>query len=217
MKTIIQLALWIACIGLGYLIYNSVTGPIEFKKVKEERFGKVVAKLKDIRNSQEAYKTVNGMYAKDFTSLIKFIDSGSYIITQQRDSSFMEMNKAYGIDMLKEVKIIDTLGFVSVKDSLFKNSTRYKTLMNIPGAANGEKITMKSDVLEKSGYKAPVFEAKVSKNVLLADQPKDLVSRENAQISVEEVNGSEIKVGSLVEVSTSGNWPPVYDKRTKKK
>jgi len=217
MKTIIQLALWIACIGLGYLIYNSVTGPIEFKKVKEERFGKVVAKLKDIRNSQEAYKTVNGMYAKDFTSLIKFIDSGSYIITQQRDSSFMEMNKEYGIDMLKEVKIIDTLGFVSVKDSLFKNSTRYKTLMNIPGAANGEKIIMKSDVLEKSGYKAPVFEAKVSKNVLLADQPKDLVSRENAQISVEEVNGSEIKVGSLVEVSTSGNWPPVYDKRTKKK
>ncbi len=76
MKTIIQIVLWIACIGLGYLIYNSVTGPIEFKKVKIERFGKVVAKLKDIRNSQEAYKTVNGNYAKDFNSLIKFIDTG---------------------------------------------------------------------------------------------------------------------------------------------
>ncbi len=212
MKTIIQIVLWIGCIVLGYLIYNSITGPIEFAEVKQERFGKVVAKLKDIRNSQEAYKTVNGRYANDFNSLIKFIDTGKYVITQQRDSSFMEFDKAYGIDLLREVKIIDTLGFVSVRDSLFKDDTRYKNLMEVPGAP-GEKFTMKSAIVEKSGYKAPVFEAKVSKSVLLEDQPKDLVARENAQISVEEINGSEIKVGSLEEVSTSGNWPPIYDKK----
>lgn len=216
MKTIIQIVLWIACIGLGYLIYNSITGPIEFKKVKIERFGKVVAKLKDIRNSQEAYKTVNGKYAKDFNSLIKFIDTGNYVITQQRDSSFMAFDEAFQIDLLKEVKIIDTLGFVSVRDSLFKKDTRYKSLMDIPGAPNGEKIEMKAGVVEKSGYRAPVFEAKVAKNILLSDQPKDLVARENAQLSVEEVNGPEIKVGSMTEVSTSGNWPPVYDKKEKK-
>ncbi len=213
MKTIIQIVLWIACIGLGYLIYNSITGPIEFAEVKQERFGKVVAKLKDIKNSQEAYKTVNGRYANDFNSLIKFIDTGKYVITQQRDSSFMEFDKAYGIDLLKEVKIIDTLGFVSVKDSLFKKDTRYKNLMDVPGAPGGEKFTMKSAIIDKGGYRAPVYEAKVAKSVVLYDQPKDLVARENSQISVEEVNGTEIKVGSLDEVSTSGNWPPVYDKK----
>lgn len=212
MKTIIQIVLWIACIGLGYLIYNSITGPIEFAEVKQERYGKVIAKLKDIRNSQEAYKTVNGRYANDFNSLIKFIDTGKYVITQQRDSSFMEFDKAYGIDLLREVKIIDTLGFVSVKDSLYKKDTRYKSLAEVPGVP-GEKITMSSKVIEKSGYKAPVFEAKVAKTVLLADQSKDLVARENAQISVEEVNGTEIKVGSLDEVSTTGNWPAIYDKK----
>ncbi len=212
MKTIIQIVLWIACIFLGYLIYNSVTGPIEFKKVKEERFQKVVSKLKDIRNAQEAYKTVNGVYAKDFNNLIKFVDTGKYIITQQRDSSFMEFDETYQIDMLKEVKIIDTLGFVSVKDSLFKNDTRYKSLMDVPGA-DGETFELKADVIEKSGYRAPVFEAKVAKSKILTDQPKDLVARENAQMSVEEVNGSFIKVGSLEEVSTSGNWPPIYDKK----
>lgn len=216
MKTIIQIVLWIACIGLGYLIYNSINGPIEFKKVKQERFAKVVDKLKDIRNSQEAYKSVNGKYANDFNSLIKFVDTGSYVITQQRDSSFMEFDEAYQIDMLTEVKIIDTLGFVSVRDSLFKKDTRYKNLMEIPGAPNGEKIEMKAGVVEKSGYRAPVFEAKVSKKILLSDQPKDLVARENVQMSVEEVNGADITVGSLQEVSTSGNWPPVYDKKEKK-
>jgi len=213
MKTIIQIVLWIACIGLGFLIYDSVTGPIEFKKIKVERFGKVVAKLKDIRNSQEAYKTVNGIYAEDFKTLINFVDTGSYVITQQRDSSYMEFDETYQIDMLTEVKLIDTLGFVSVKDSLFKKDTRYKNLMEIPGAPGGEKITMKAGFVEKSGYRAPVFEAKVEKNILLYDQPKDLVMRENAQISVEQVNGTAIRVGSMEEVSTSGNWPPIYDRK----
>jgi len=213
MKIIIQIVLWIACIGFGYLIYQSVTGPMEFKKVKQERFAKVVAKLKDIRNAQEAYKTVNGRYANDFKSLITFVDTGNYTITQQRDSSYMEMDKTYGIELLKEVKIIDTLGFVSVKDSLFKNDDRYKSLMNVPGATSGEKFEMKSTIIDKGGYKAPVFEAKVKKNVVLGDQPKDLLDRENAQVSVEEINGDIIRVGSLEQVSTSGNWPPIYDKK----
>ena len=214
MKTIIQIVLWVGCIALGYLIYNSITGPIQFREVKQERFAQVVAKLKDIRNSQEAFKTVNGKYANDFNSLIRFIDTGKYVITQQRDSSFMEFDKAYGIDLLKEVKIVDTLGFVSVKDSLFKTDNRYKSLMDVPTAPNGEKFTMKAAVIEKSGYKAPVFEAKVDKSIVLYDQPKDLLARENAALSVEEVNGPSIKVGSLDEVSTSGNWPPIYDKKS---
>ena len=213
MKTIIQIILWVGCIALGYLIYNSITGPIKFKEVKQERFAQVVAKLKDIRNSQEAYKTVNGKYAKDFNALITFIDTGKYVITQQRDSSFMEFDKAYGIDLLKEIKIIDTLGFVSVKDSLFKKDTRYKNMMDVPTAPNGEKFEMKADFVDKSGYRAPVFEAKVDKNVILYDQPKELLARENSALSVEEVNGPSIYVGSLTEVSTSGNWPSVYDKR----
>ena len=213
MKTVAQILLWIVCIGLGYLIYQSVTGPIEFNKVKQERFAKVVSNLKDIRNAQEAYKTVNGAYAKDFNSLISFVDTGKYVITQQRDSSYMEFDKTYQIDMQREVVIIDTLGFVSVKDSLFKNDDRYKNMMNIPTAPNGEKVEMKAGIIEKSGYKAPVFEAKVDKSIVLYDQPKDLLSKENSEIGVDEVNGNAIKVGSMEEVSTSGNWPPIYDKK----
>ncbi|RRQ47683.1 hypothetical protein DZC72_17020 [Maribacter algicola] len=213
MKTIIQIVLWIACIGLGYLIYKSVTGPIEFNEVKVERFGKVIAKLKDIRNSQEAYKSANGKYANDFPSLIQFIDTGNYVITQQRDSSFMRYDKTYQIDLQQDTVIVDTLDFVSVKDSLFKSDTRYKDLATVPTAPNGEKFTMKADIIEKSGYRAPVYEVKVAKSVVLYDQPKDLLAKENSLMSVEEVNGSEIKVGSLTEVSTSGNWPPIYDKK----
>lgn len=213
MKTVLQIVLWIVCIALGYLIYRSVTGPIEFAKVKQERYAEVIDKLKDIRNAQEAYKTVNNEYAKNFESLVAFVDTGEYVITTQRDSSYMEFDPVYRIDMLQEVKIIDTLGYVSVKDSLFGNSDRYKDMMKVPYAQNNETFTLKADFIEQSGYRAPVFEAKVDKEVVLHDQPADLVAREKAQVSVEEVNGAEIKVGSLSKVSTSGNWPPIYDKK----
>ena len=53
----------------------------------------------------------------------------NYTITQQRDSSYMQYDKTYQIDMLEEVTLTDTLGFVAVKDSLFKNSDRYQTLV----------------------------------------------------------------------------------------
>ncbi|HEA23603.1 hypothetical protein LCGC14_1283910 [marine sediment metagenome] len=213
MKTVIQIVLWVVCIGLSYLIYQSITGPIRFNEVKEERFSQVIAKMKDIRSAQEAYKTVNRRYAKDFNSLIKFIDTANYTITQQRDSSYMEYDKTYQIDMLKEVKLIDTLGTVSVKDSLFGEDGRYKNLAKVPTAQNDEEFKMEANTLNKSGFRAPVFEVKVEKKVVLYDQPKALLDKENTEIGVDEVNGNWITVGSLSEVSTAGNWPPVYDKR----
>jgi hypothetical protein len=115
--------------------------------------------------------------------------------------------------MLREVKIIDTLGFVSEKDSLFKNDLRYKNMMNVPYAANGEKFKMEAKVIRKNDYRVPVFKISVDKKTILYDQDPDLLAVENAQVSVDEVNGSQIVVGSLVDVSTSGNWPPIYDKK----
>ena len=213
MKTILQIVLWIVCCGLAYMIYQSVNGPIEFKQVRKERFQSVIDKLKDIRDSQEAYKSVNGTYAGNFESLVKFVDTGSYTLTQQRDSSFMRYDKVYRIELQVDTIVIDTLGFVKIKDSLFKNSDSYKTMMEVPYAQNEAKFELKADIIEKSGYKAPVFEAKVKKDVVLYDQPKDLLAQENARNSVEEVNGDHIKVGSLVDVSTNGNWPPIYDRK----
>ncbi|MEY8781066.1 hypothetical protein AB9K32_11600 [Allomuricauda sp. XS_ASV26] len=213
MKPVLVILFGILSIFLGFKIYDSINAPIEFNKVRNERFSKVIDKLKDIRDSQEAYKTVNGKYAGDFESLIKFIDTGSYTITTQRDSSFMRYDRSYQIDMQQDTIIIDTLGTVKVKDSLFGADTRYKNMMDVPFAQNNEKFEMKADIIDKSGYKAPVFEAKVKKNVVLYDQPQDLVEKENSYQSVEEVNGTEIKVGSLTDVSTNGNWPPIYDRK----
>ena len=89
MKTGIKAVLYVISVVLAYQIYLSVMAPITFNKNREERFSAVIEKLKDIRDAQVAYRIINGEFAKDFESLISFIDTGVYTITQQKDSSFM--------------------------------------------------------------------------------------------------------------------------------
>jgi hypothetical protein len=124
----------------------------------------------------------------------------------------MEYDRTYRIDMLREVIVIDTLGTVSVKDSLFKNSTHYQDMAFIPiDGVRDSVFTINAEVINKNGYKVPVFEVKVSKSIILFDQDADLVQQENETVSVDGVNGPAIVLGSLSNVSTNGNWPTIFD------
>ena len=212
MKLGIQVFLWIASIFFAYKIYDAISGPIRFNQVKNERYARVINRMKDIRTAQIAHKDVKGSYANNFDSLVKFIDEGIFTLTEKRDSSYLEYDRTYRIDMLREVVVIDTLGFVPVKDSLFKKTDRYKKMAYIP--INGIQDSMfqiKSKVINKNGYNVPVFEVKVAKNIILFDQNEDFVKQENETVSVDGVNGSEIVLGSLTNVSTNGNWPTIFD------
>jgi hypothetical protein len=212
MKSGIQIVLWVLCVFFAYKIYDSINGPIEFNQIKTERYTKVIAKLKDIGNAQAAHKDVLGYYSDNLDSLVAFVDSAQYTLTQKRDSSFLEYDKIYRIDMLREVIVVDTLGFASVKDSLFGDSNRYKQMMFVPTKGKeDQRFSLSTDVLDNNGYRLPVFEVKVSKDIVLHDQDKYLVSEEKKMVSVDGVNGPDITLGSLTEVSTSGNWPTTYD------
>lgn len=220
MRKIAQVLLWALSIFFCYMIYKSVMEPIEFNKTKMNRFTEVIRKLKDVRDSQEAYRVVNGKYATNFDELVNFIDNGKFTITSQRDTSWVEFNKSYKIDELKQGVVIDTLGYVSIKDSLFKNSDRYKDMMTISFPktdVQDVKIEMKSGQIEANGYKVSVFEASVPKVEILKGLDKDQVDMELEKKGVEDIDGKFIKVGSLTEVTTNGNWPTLYDARTAKK
>lgn len=210
-KRIIESVLWVLIFVFAYQVYNSINAPIKFNEVKNERYLKVIDKLKDIRNAQIAYKSVNGVYADNFDGLIKFIDTAQYTLIQKRDSSFMKYDRVYRIDMLQEIVVIDTLGFASVKDSLFGDSDRYKAMAEVPIEGVDETFSIKADVIDKNGYNVPVFEVIISKDALLYDQNKDLLKQEKALMSVDGVNGPDLVLGSMTEVSTNGNWPTTYD------
>jgi len=212
-KPVLIALLWVLIAILGYQTFMSIYNPIKFIKVRNERYVQVIEKLIDIRDSQLAHRQVTGKFAPNFESLVKFIDTAQFTITQHRDSIILdeEATKRFGgVETMKEIIIIDTLDFVSVRDSLFKTSDRYKTMMNVPTAKEGAKFEMKAGTLEQNDFQIPVFEAKVEKNIILFDQERDLIIQENQVIAVDGVNGKYLSVGSMEEVRTNGNWPKTY-------
>ena len=213
-KPFILVGLWGLIIYLGYITIMSVYGEIQFNQLKEKRYKVVIENLKDIRDAELAHRTVTGQFEANWDSLVKFIENEKFTITQRRDSTIIdkELTRIYGVDTPKDIVIIDTLGFVPVRDSLFGADPRYKTMMNIPTLEDGQKFELKAGLLEQNGVNIPVFEASVSKKVILFDQDKNLVDLESEVKSVEGVNGPSLKVGSMEEINTNGNWPKNYSK-----
>lgn len=216
MKIVIQLLLWVVIGFLGYLTFNAVYEPIQFNKVRDARYPKVIEKLKDIRQAQLAHKQVIGRYSGDWDSLVKFIDTAEFVVTQRRDTTVLdeEYRATYGVDEYKSETIIDTLGYTPVKDSIYKGSDRYKTMMNVP-FTDGKKFEIEAGKIYKNESYIPVFEVKIDKADVLADQDEHLVNQEKKMLSVDNVRGEYIQVGSMTEVNTNGNWPKVYGKSDK--
>jgi hypothetical protein len=213
LKPVIMIALWVLIGYLGYATFMSVYGEIEFNKTKEKRYKVVIENLKDIRDAELAHRTVTGQFQGNWDNLVKFIDTAQFTITQRKDSTVIDVEATRrfgGVETTKEIIIIDTLGYVPVKDSLFGADTRYKTMMNFPVGQPGAKIELKSGVLEQNGMQIPVFEAIALKSIILFDQDKNMVEKEKQVVSVDGVNGDAIRVGSMEEVNTNGNWPKNY-------
>lgn len=210
-KPILHIILWAMIAFLGYLTFMSVYGELKFNELKEKRYAIVIEKLKDIRDAQLAYRQVNGKFTDNFDELVQFVDTGKFTITQRRDTTVVDeeaTKRFHGVTTYKEKVLIDTLGFVPVKDSLFGADPRYKTMMDVPVGKPGSKFTLKAGFLDK----IPVFEASVDKSILLDGEDPNLIAKEKQVVSVDGVNGPKLMVGSMDEVKTNGNWPKNYSK-----
>ncbi len=212
MKIVIQLVLWVVIAFLGYKVYDSVNSSVKFQEIKQERFAEAVSKLKNIRKAQGAYKTVTGKYAQNYEKLAQFIDTAKFTIKQQRDSSFIRFDKQLRIDRSVDTVVFDILGYESIKDSLFSEINYRKFDVVEFGEGKTAEVKLSSGVVEKNEILYPVYKAEIAKKDLLADQNPVYIDQELKAKSLEEINGTDIFVGSLEEINTNGNWPIVYDK-----
>ncbi|UGS24823.1 hypothetical protein [Flavobacterium channae] len=219
-KIIFSVLLWGLSIFLGYLIYASVMKPIEFKQEKESRYNVAVKTMLDIKKLQTGYKSVNGKYADTFDELVQFVENGQFEIVSRKDTAVIDhaKNAAFGIKVgadgvggfFKDEVIITKLGTVKVKDSLFKNSDRYKSLNVVKVGGVEVPVIMKTGTVSRNDMNISVFQATIDKNALLKDLDQELVKQENKVESIDEINGPQIILGSLEEVSLTGNWPKKY-------
>ncbi|MFV0365160.1 MAG: hypothetical protein ACK5JS_01485 [Mangrovibacterium sp.] len=210
MKTVIQIILVAAALGLCYLIYESVETPIRFEKAKKERYAEVVDRLKEIRSAEVAYKSVNGEFTGNWDTLIHFVNTGELPLVRKIGMLTDSMIEA-GWDeqkAIKEGKIIrDTLR-VAIIDTLFGGSFDASTLRMIPNT-DKEFYLGASEVHTGSGVLIPIFEAAAHNNVILGDLKDDYEQEIINLNDKSRTNGKYpgLKVGSLQEANNNaGNW-----------
>lgn len=209
MRTVIQILLVVAAIALTFFIYKSIQRPIEFDKAKEARYEATVAKLKDIRKAQLAYKDVYGQFTGSFDTLIDFVihDSVRNVraigeLTDSMIEAKITEKKAVEMGLL----IRDTIK-ESVLESLFGADYDANSLRFVP--VPGEQVEFhlgQTIITTGSGIKVPVFEAKVHNNVVLRGLDEQLVINLNDQRRTNDKYPG-LRVGSLVETNNNaGNW-----------
>jgi len=212
-----SILLWIITGVFGYLIYNSVMAPIRFDQEKEVRFETAVAKMLDIKKSQMAYKSIKGNYAPTFDSLVKFIETEKFEIIERKDTSVPDVarNAAFGLTngeggYFKDVVVTKTLGFKSVKDSLFKDSERYKRLNVVKIKDFEVPVDMKTSSIIVKDKAFPTLQVEIDKNAVLKGMDEELLEQEKKKKAIDEINGDKIVLGSLEDVTLTGNWPKKY-------
>ncbi len=109
--------LLIASLFLAYRLYRSVQGTIEDRESITSTEAAIIEKLKLIREAEVVFQSVNRRYTTNWDSLADFIENGQVPIIQRKEEI---TQKSYGVEEVKV--IIDTLGFISAKDRIFKKN-----------------------------------------------------------------------------------------------
>lgn len=209
MRTIIQILLIVAALGLTYFIYKGIQDPIEFEKAKNDRYGATIEKLINIRKAQVAYKDVYGRFTGSWDTLINFINNDSVRnvrkigeLTDSMIEAKITERKAVEMGLI----IRDTIK-VSVKDALFTPDFNAEQLKYIPVPdTTAEFMLGQNTVTTGSGIKVPVFEAKAHNNIILKGLERQYVINLNERARLNEKYPG-LKVGSLTEtVNNAGNW-----------
>ncbi len=196
MKTVIQIVLFAIIVYLGYAVYESIMEPVRLNKEMKKREKVVIQRMKDLRKAELLYKQLNGKYLGNWDSLVQFIDTAEIpvvkIVPDPTDTTYTKT-------------IQDTVGYKKVYKDIFKDrKVDLSKFMLIP-FSNGDTIELHAGQIEKGGVTVQVFEAKAPYDSYLKGMPKQFIT--NVKASKTDIDlYPGIKVGSMTEPSTSGNW-----------
>ncbi len=138
---ILTVVLFTISLVLGYYLYSGVQKVIDDKAIIESTEFAVIEKLMLIREAESVYQEQFGKYTGSWDSLARFIETGKVPILQRREEI---KQKAYGGE---EVVIhVDTLGFVSAKESIFKKNYSMNATEN--GVFEGYKVKEGDEVIK---------------------------------------------------------------------
>ncbi len=224
-KIIVELVLLVVIVFLVMANVKSIMKPVEFNKEKEHRESVAIQRLKDIRDLQVAYKSVNGKFTSDIDSLKLFYESGQMSVILQVGShddsvavlhteAVKKANRRITNEGLYELYLAGDKNLVfsienkiPVKDTLFNDRDDFNidSLKTVP-FSGGVPVSMESVVRMVSGVPVPLFEAKMAYRDLLKGLDNQL--RINLDAEREDQNKYQgLQVGSVsAPNNNAGNW-----------
>ena len=227
MKTVINLVLAACAIGLVYICYGSIMGPINFDETKKAREKEIIARLIDIRKAQQEYRTLHqGAYTDNFDSLIDFVKTAKLpfimkvgTLTDDQLNNGMTEKKAMAIiNKAKRTNKWDEVGkeglqnfrrdtmWVAVMDTIFAKGFNPDSLPYVP-YGNGAKfeLAIRKDTT-KAGAPLNLFQAQVAYDVYLGDlNHQELVNLKDVQTKLGKYCG--LRVGDIEQPNNgAGNW-----------
>lgn len=209
MKTVIQVVLIAIVVALSYWLYTSVEKPLDFEKEKKDRYEATIARLKDIRKAELAYKDVHGKFTGSWDTLINFVKTGKIPLVRKIGMLTDSMIEAGWTEKqaLKEGKIIRDTVRVNVLDTIFGKGYKIEDIKFVPVKDTVAQFHLGAAFITTgSGIKVPVFEAKVHNNTILVNLDRQMIINLNES---KRTNGKYpgLKVGSLEETNNNaGNW-----------
>lgn len=193
---VLQIVLALVIGVLAILIYRSIDKPLKFEAELKSRGDVVVEKLKDIRTAQTLFKSINARYTTSFDTLKKFVTDGKIPVVKMMPDPR---------DTTNTRTIRDTIGFVSIFDSIYSKKDYKLDELDIIPFSDGEKFEMAAGVINKGGVNVPVFEVLAAFEKYAKGLNEQLVI--NRKKEMEDIGKyAGLKVGSMMEASTDGNW-----------
>ena len=226
LKKILSVVLALLIVWLVYLIVQSVMEPVNFNKEKAHRETVGIQRMKDLRDLEVAYKSVNNRFTASLDTLRDFYNNGKMKIVMQVGSSDDSLAVAH-TDAVKKAhkgKVTPEILFdlynkgdrnlvfsinqnVAVKDTLFHGRDDFDIdSLGIIPFSGGKPVLMDAVVKKVSGVDVPLFEAKMPYDDLLKGLERQLVV--NLNYDRQNQNKYEgLQVGSVTAPNNNaGNW-----------
>ena len=184
----------ITSVGLAYYLYDSINTTIKETKRIATMEAAIINQLKLIREAELGYKAVHGRYTSNWDSLLHFVDSGYFYITERIETV---ITLDYGADSTSVQ--IDTLGRVQVIDSLY-SAHKYPNfnlaeLPYVPGITPKIKFLIWADEIKKANLL-------VSSVEVWNPSPINPNRDEESEINIKK----PLRFGSRTNITTAGNW-----------
>jgi len=192
MKIGIQLGLFIVAGILSFFIYDGIQNKIEFRDMAQERRKVVQNRLIHVVTAQKEFKSEKGRYASNFDELIHFVKNDSLTLVKAIGNVPDSLNESQAVEM--GIVIRDTS--LVAASTIFDEGFAVDSIRIVP-FSDGNQFKIKAGIIEKNKVNVNVFEVSTK-----LKEVYNGLNTKNEAVNLE----AEIKVGSMSEPITTGNW-----------